>query len=268
MAWRRGQTYSQDLRDRVLAAEKLTARQGRSGSGSACRMWSRRGSGWSAPEPRRPAAEASGSRASCCRSTGRCRSGWRGRRTRPWPEHREWLAEAHGAVAGLTTVAGNHPGSSFADARKKSLRAAERSRPDVAEARRQWIGPAARAGCEAAGSSSMRPGPREDMTRLHGRSLRGTRLVGSAAARALEDHETFLAGSRHDGIGWRRSCSTGRSTAKRSWPGPSSSWRRNCGRATSSSPTSWAATRGVAARQAIRGARGGADAVARPTRTT
>ena len=27
MAWRRGQTYSQDLRDRVLAAAALTARQ-------------------------------------------------------------------------------------------------------------------------------------------------------------------------------------------------------------------------------------------------
>ena len=27
MAWRSGQTYSQDLRDSVLAAEKLTARQ-------------------------------------------------------------------------------------------------------------------------------------------------------------------------------------------------------------------------------------------------
>src|SRR5215210_7712776 len=27
MAWRRGQTYSQDLRDRVLAADALTARQ-------------------------------------------------------------------------------------------------------------------------------------------------------------------------------------------------------------------------------------------------
>lgn len=27
MAWRRGQTYSQDLRDRVLAANHLSARQ-------------------------------------------------------------------------------------------------------------------------------------------------------------------------------------------------------------------------------------------------
>jgi hypothetical protein len=27
MGWRRGQTYSQDLRDRVLAADQLTARQ-------------------------------------------------------------------------------------------------------------------------------------------------------------------------------------------------------------------------------------------------
>src|SRR5215218_8172557 len=95
MAWRRGQTYSQDLRDRVLAAAALTARQAAERFGvsvsyvvKARQRLVRTG----APTARR-----------------RLRfHGARQERVARGPdatlaERREWLNEAHGVVAGLTT---------------------------------------------------------------------------------------------------------------------------------------------------------------------
>ena len=109
MAWRRGQTYSQDLRDRVLSADALTARQA-----AAVRSMLRTGvsvsyvvkarqrlvrTGSPTPRPQKPA-------------TARKLSPFHGalqERVARAPdatlaEHREWLAEAHGVAAGLTTV--------------------------------------------------------------------------------------------------------------------------------------------------------------------
>ena len=104
MAWRRGQTYSQDLRDRVLAAEKLTARQAaeRFGVSVSYVVKARQRlvrTGAPTPRPQKP-------------PTARKLLPFHGalqERVARAPdatlaEHREWLAEAHGVVAGLTTV--------------------------------------------------------------------------------------------------------------------------------------------------------------------
>jgi transposase len=104
MAWRRGQTYSQDLRDRVLGAESLTARQAAERFGvsvsyvvKARQRLSRTGA--TTPRPQKP-------------STPRKLVPFHGalqERVVDVPdatlaEHREWLAETHGVVVGLTTI--------------------------------------------------------------------------------------------------------------------------------------------------------------------
>src|SRR3712207_2921402 len=104
MAWRRGQSYSQDPRDRVLAAEQLTARQAaeRFGVGVSYVVKARQRlvrTGAPTPRPQKP-------------PTARKLLPFHGalqERVARAPdatlaERREWLAEAHGVVAGLTTV--------------------------------------------------------------------------------------------------------------------------------------------------------------------
>ena len=104
MAWRRGQTYSQDLRDRVLAAEKLTARQAaeRFGVSVSYVVKARQRlvrSGSPTPWPQKPPT---------ARKLLPVHGALRDRVARApdatLAEHREWLAEAHGMVAGLTTI--------------------------------------------------------------------------------------------------------------------------------------------------------------------
>src|ERR671916_1662699 len=104
MAWRRGQTYSQDLRDRVLAAEKLTARQvaERFGVSASYVVKARQRlvrAGAPTPRPQKPAT---------ARKLLPFHGALRERVARApdatLAEHREWLAEAHGVAAGLTTV--------------------------------------------------------------------------------------------------------------------------------------------------------------------
>jgi len=104
MAWRRGQPYSQDLRDRVLGADTLTARQAAERFGvsvsyviKARQRLARAGS--AAPRPQKPC-------------TARKLVPFHGalqERVAQVPdailaEHREWLAETHGVVVGLTTI--------------------------------------------------------------------------------------------------------------------------------------------------------------------
>lgn len=197
MAWRRGQTYSQDLRDRVLAAAALTARQAaeRFGVSVSYVVKARQRlvrTGAPTPRPQKPPA---------ARKLLPFHGALQERVARlpdaTLAEHREWLAEAHGVVAGVTTVWKTLKRLNLTR-KKKSLRAAEQSRPDVAEARRQWI--------------TRQPDldvrrlvfldetwAKTNMTRLYGRSLRGTRLVGSAPHGHWKT-TTFLAGLRHDGI--------------------------------------------------------------------
>ena len=104
MAWGRGQTYSQDLRDRVLAAEKLTARQAaeRFGVSVSYVVKARQRlvrAGAPTPRPQKP-------------PTARKLAPFHGalqERVARAPdatlaEHREWLAETHGVLAGLTTI--------------------------------------------------------------------------------------------------------------------------------------------------------------------
>lgn len=104
MAWRRGQTYSQDLRERVLAAGELSARQAaeRFGVSVSYVVKARRRlvlTGSSEPRPQKP---------SQARKLVAYHAALR-ERVRQVPdatlaEHREWLAETHGVVVGLTTI--------------------------------------------------------------------------------------------------------------------------------------------------------------------
>ena len=104
MAWRRGQTYSQDLRDRVLAAQNLTARQAAERFGvsvsyvvKARQRRSRTGS--ATPRPQKPCT---------ARKLVPCHDALRDRVIQvpdaTLAEHREWLTDTHGVVAGLTTI--------------------------------------------------------------------------------------------------------------------------------------------------------------------
>ena len=104
MAWGRGQTYSQDLRDRVLAAETLTARQAaeRFGVSVSYVVKARQRlvrTGAPTPRPQKPPA---------ARKLLPFHGALQERVARApdatLAEHREWLAEAHGVVAGVTTV--------------------------------------------------------------------------------------------------------------------------------------------------------------------
>ena len=104
MAWRRGQTYSQDLRDRVLAAAALTARQAaeRFGVSVSYVVKARQRlvrTGAPTPRPQKPPT---------ARKLLPFHGALQERVTRApdatLAERREWLAEAHGVVAGVTTV--------------------------------------------------------------------------------------------------------------------------------------------------------------------
>lgn len=104
MAWRRGKTYSQDLRDRVLAARTLTARRAAERFGvsvsyviKARQRLARTGS--ATPRPQKPC---------IARKLVPFHDALRNRVAQvpdaTLAEHREWLAETHGVVAGLTTI--------------------------------------------------------------------------------------------------------------------------------------------------------------------
>jgi transposase len=104
MAWRRGKTYSQDLRDRVLAAQTLTARRAAERFGvsvsyviKARQRLARTGS--ATPRPQKPC---------IARKLVPFHDALRDRVAQApdatLAEHREWLAETHEVVAGLTTI--------------------------------------------------------------------------------------------------------------------------------------------------------------------
>jgi transposase len=148
MAWRRGQTYSQDLRDRVLAAEALTARQAaeRFGVSVSYVVKARQRlvrAGATTPRPQKPA-------------TARKLAPFHGalqERVARAPdatlaEHREWLAEAHGVAAGLTTI-----WKTFRNLKLTRKKVAPGGRTEPTRRCRSPAAmdrPAARAGCEAA----------------------------------------------------------------------------------------------------------------------
>ena len=104
MGWRRGQTYSQDLRDRVLAADTLTAREAaeRFGVSVSYVVKARQRlalTGAATPRPQKPCV---------ARKLVHLRGALRERVAQvpeaTLAEHREWLAEVHGVLAGLTTI--------------------------------------------------------------------------------------------------------------------------------------------------------------------
>ena len=104
MGWRRGQTYSQDLRDRVLAAGHLTARQAAKqfavSTSYVVKARQRRArTGSVAPRPQKPPV---------ARKLVHLHAALRHRIDQvpdaTLAEHREWLAETHGVTVGLTTI--------------------------------------------------------------------------------------------------------------------------------------------------------------------
>jgi transposase len=104
MGWRRGQTYSQDLRDRVLAADHLTARQAAthfavSPSYVVKARQRRARTGSVTPRPQKPPVAHKLVHLHAALQD----------RVENVPdatlaEHREWLAETRGVTVGLTTI--------------------------------------------------------------------------------------------------------------------------------------------------------------------
>jgi len=89
-------------------------------------------------------------------------------------------------------------GQTRSDAKKKTLHAAEQSRPDVAKGRAEWRD----------SQPSLNPGKlifidetwvKTNMVRLYGRSKRGTRLVDTSPQGHWKT-STFIAGLRADGV--------------------------------------------------------------------
>src|ERR1700756_908436 len=100
------------------------------------------------------------------------------------------------------------------DGKKKSLRAAEQDRPDVAKARTEWrkqqptLNPAKLVFIDETWTKT-------NMTRLYGRAPRGKRLV-SAMPHGHWKTSTFIGALRCDGC-WPPACSTAPSMANCSW---------------------------------------------------
>lgn len=91
-----------------------------------------------------------------------------------------------------------NPGQTGPDVKKKTLHAAEQSRPDVAKARTEWRD----------SQPGLNPGKlifidetwvKTNMVRLYGRSKRGTRLVDTAPYGHWKT-STFIAGLRAEGV--------------------------------------------------------------------
>lgn len=91
-----------------------------------------------------------------------------------------------------------HAGPAWADAQKKTLRAAEQARADIAEARRKWhelqpkLNPSRLIFLDETWAKT-------NMTRLRGRARRGERVI-AATPHGHWNTTTFLAGLRHDRI--------------------------------------------------------------------
>src|ERR1700758_2355243 len=107
-----------------------------------------------------------------------------------------WRCASDGSPAAAARCGGSFSGTKSAS--KKSLRAAEQERADVARARRRWIreqgmlDPARLVFIDETATST-------NMVRLRGRCPRGERLVASVPHGHWETI-TFVAGLRHDGI--------------------------------------------------------------------
>ena len=158
MAWRRGQTYSQDLRDRVLAAGHLTARQAAkqfavSTSYVVKARQRRRSTGSVAPRPQKPPV---------ARKLAHLHAAVRDR-VKQVPdatlaEHREWLAQAYGVTVGLTTVWKTLSTLKLTLKKSRSGRPSRRARTLP---KRVVSGPHCSPSSTPPGSSSStRPGPR------------------------------------------------------------------------------------------------------------
>lgn len=177
--------YSNDLRERVIdavetgASRREAAEMFKLSASSAIRWWQR----WN--------------------KTGSAKAIWGGGSTSPLEEHLEWLlalvAEQPDLILEEIVAAMRKqgiPGSRSAVQRfferhnvsfKKSLRAAEQKRRNVARARRRWIreqgtlDPARLVFIDEAATSS-------NMVRLRGRCPRGERLVASVPHGHLENN--------------------------------------------------------------------------------
>lgn len=102
-----------------------------------------------------------------------------------------WRLGQHGHSVGYAVAA-------WPDTEKKSIRAAEQERADIAEARRAWrelqpeLKPEKLVFLDETWAKT-------NMTRLYGRAPRGKRLIGTAPF-GHWNTTTFIAGLRHDRI--------------------------------------------------------------------
>jgi transposase len=199
MLWRRGKAYSQDLRERVLAAAD--------DGGSVCAIARRFHVSVSYVSKvllRRQRTGQTTARAQRCHLPARL-AGLRGSiearvTSRPdatIAELREWLCKTH-QVSASTGLMWKTLAALDLTFKKKSLRAAEQDRPDVAEARTQW----------RQKQPSLTPSRlvfidetwvKTNMTRLYGRAPRGKRLV-DAVPHGHWKTTTFIGALRCDAV--------------------------------------------------------------------
>ena len=199
MLWRQGRAYAQDLRERVFAAADAGQPVGRIAEvlfvsiSYVAKVLSRRSStGETTARPQR------------CHVPRKLRNHLTAIReqvaARPECDDRGTAAVAAGDPRdiGQRDIAVGNPGSSRADANKKTLHAAEQNRPDVAKARTEW----------RESQSSLNPGKlifidetatKTSLVRLYGRSPRGTRLIDTSPHGHWKT-STFIAGLREDGL--------------------------------------------------------------------
>jgi transposase len=199
MLWRRGKAYSQDLRERVLAAAD--------DGGSVCEIARRFHLGVSYVSKvllRRQRTGQTTARAQRCHLPARL-ADLHGAiqaqvTTRPdatIAELREWLSKTH-QVSASTGLMWKTLAALDLTFKKKSLRAAEQDRADVAEARTQW----------RQKQPSLTPSRlvfidetwvKTNMTRLYGRAPRGKRLV-DAVPHGHWKTTTFIGALRCDAV--------------------------------------------------------------------
>ena len=199
MLWRRGTAYAQDLRERVFASADegmpvgQIAVQLRVSISYVSKVLSRRrktGQTTALPQRCHVALKLADLH-------GKIEAQVAVRTDATIAELRAWLSQTH-AVSASTGLMFKTLAALKLTFKKKSRRAAEQDRPDVAKARAEW----------RARQPDLRPGrlvfidetwTKTNMVRLYGRAAMGHRLVG-AVPHGHWQTSTFIAGLRQDGL--------------------------------------------------------------------
>ncbi len=197
MSWSRGQSYSQDLRDRVLAADHAS-------SGEVADRFGVSRSYVIKVRQRRdrlgdvaPGAQRSHTLPKLAGHDDTLRARVAEQSDQTLEELREWLLHTLGISVSVSNLCGRFA-QARADTQKKSLAAAEQDRADIAEARRAWKRAEAEARSQAAGFPG-RDLDQDQHDQVAWPGATGQRLIAKAPYGHWKT-STFLAGLRHDRV--------------------------------------------------------------------